>query len=76
VTHCQQITLRRVILSHRAGKWYRASGSGERVTLASLYYRKALARRVWRGKEGSRDAANEYQLGEMLRAEFGLEELS
>ena len=42
-------------------RWYRAQGSGERVTLASLYRKGRLTRRAWRGREGEPDAAHEYR---------------
>jgi hypothetical protein len=47
---------------HLRGLWYRASRSGERVTLASLYRAGVLTRRAWRGKDGEADAAYEYRL--------------
>ena len=54
--------LAKVIVTHRrAGTMYRAAGSGERVTLASLHTHGLLVRRTWRGKEGDRDAAHEYE---------------
>lgn len=43
------------------GVWYRAANHGERVTLASLYYRGLLERRVWRGA-GTHSPAHEYRL--------------
>ena len=51
-----------VAAHHLRGLWYRATSSGERVTLASLYRAGALKRRAWRGNEGEADAAHEYQL--------------
>lgn len=45
--------------------WYRAASSGERVTLASLYYRQLLVRRVWR--ESKTSPAHEYQAHEKLK---------
>jgi len=45
----------------RDGAHYRAEGSGERVTLASLYRAGALDRLAWRGEEGAADAAHEYR---------------
>jgi hypothetical protein len=58
----------RVREATRRGEWYRAYGNGERVTLASLWRRGAIERRV-RARdgqtrvvpEGSADAAYEYQ---------------
>lgn len=75
MTERQQFVLRRVIAAHRrGGKWYRAASSGERVTLASLFHRQALDRRIWRGK--NRDAAHEYQVGPHIRLQLGLQELA
>lgn len=61
LTDKQRETLRRCIHAARRGEWYRASGSGERVTLASLYRRHLLERRAWRGVEGDPNAAHEYR---------------
>lgn len=44
-----------------ANLWTRAANHGERVTLASLYYRGLVVRRAWRGVERQRDAAHEYR---------------
>lgn len=44
----------------RRGEWYRAAHPGQRVTLASLYYRGILDRRARRGKSGAPNAAYEY----------------
>ncbi len=53
--------------------WWRADGSGQRVTLASLYRWDLLERRARRGVEGAADAAYEYRptqrLLEMLTGE-------
>jgi len=62
ITKLQRETMFRVFCATERGAWYRASGSGERVTLASLYRRGALIRRAWRGVAGSADAANEYRI--------------
>jgi hypothetical protein len=45
--------------------WYRAATSGERVTLASLYYQGFLIRRVWRPSKTS--PAHEYQAHQDLK---------
>lgn len=42
----------------KTGRWYRATGNGERVTLAALWRCGQLERRVWRGKHPN--AAHEY----------------
>jgi hypothetical protein len=60
VTKIQKEVLRAVFAAHPG--WYRAVGSGQRVTLASLYRVGVLVRRAWRGREGEADAAHEYQL--------------
>lgn len=50
----------KVLAAWQAGhRWYRARGSGERVTLVSLQRAGVLVRRVWRG--GPRSAAHEYR---------------
>jgi hypothetical protein len=46
--------------------WYRARTHGERVTLASLFYRGFAERQVWRGEGGS-SPAHEYRLTAQLR---------
>ena len=51
-TAMQRASIRRALLVHPA--WVRASYAGERVTLASLYYRGLMERRAWRGVEGER----------------------
>lgn len=58
LTDLQKETLVRVLAS---GGWYRASSSGERVTLASLYRKGILERRARRGAEGDANAAYEYR---------------
>jgi len=62
MTKLQRHVLVVVATHHVRGLWYRAAGSGERVTLASLYRAGALTRRAWRGAEGAADAAYEYRL--------------
>ncbi len=50
-TQLQVEVARKVIAQWRKdGRHYRATGSGERVTLASLYRAGVLIRRAWRGK--------------------------
>lgn len=51
--------------------WWRAEGSGQRVTLASLYRGGALRRRAWRGKDGDADAAYEYLASETTLTALG-----
>ena len=62
MTKLQRYVFGVVAAQHLRGLWYRAAGSGERVTLASLYRAGALKRRAWRGNEGEADAAYEYRL--------------
>jgi hypothetical protein len=62
VTKLQRYVMGIVTAHHLRGRWYRADGSGQRVTLASLYRAGALKRRAWRGNEGEADAAYEYRL--------------
>lgn len=62
MTDRQTIVFENVQLATRKGRWYRAAGHGERVTLAFLYRRGALVRRAHRGTEGAADAAHEYQV--------------
>jgi len=62
MTKLQRYVFGVVSAHHLRGLWYRAAGSGERVTLASLYRAGALTRRAWRGNEGEADAAYEYRL--------------
>lgn len=61
-------TRQKAVALHVAGRcsdgifyWYRARSNGERVTLASLFRKRILTRRAWRGEEGSPDAAHEYR---------------
>lgn len=61
LTELQLQVFKKVIRAWLAGTWYRAERAGERVTLASLYRNRLLDRRAWRGEEGERDAAHEYQ---------------
>lgn len=68
MTPLQKQVLATVIRATHAGQWYRAASSGERVTLASLYYRGLIIRRAWRGVEGQRDAAHEYRAAEPVLA--------
>lgn len=67
LTERQRAVLAKVWRTHAGNLWYRAADAGERVTLASLYYRRLLDRRAWRGVEGERDAAHEYCIAEALR---------
>ena len=62
MTKLQRYVFGVVSAHHLRDLWYRAAGSGERVTLASLYRAGALQRRAWRGNEGEADAAYEYRL--------------
>lgn len=63
----QRQTLASVIRATASGAWYRASGSGERVTLASLRARHLLVRRIWKESKAAAargdysSPAHEYQ---------------
>jgi len=67
LTDLQRETLAQVIRATHAGGWYRAAGSGERVTLASLHARGLLVRRVWKESKAAAargdysSPAHEYQ---------------
>ena len=67
LTDRQRTVLAKVWRTHAERRWYRAADAGERVTLASLYCRRLLDRRAWRGVEGERDAAHEYCIAEVVR---------
>lgn len=62
LTKLQREVLAHVSVATVRGQWYRAASSGQRVTLASLFYKRILQRRAWRGLEGEADAAHEYKL--------------
>jgi hypothetical protein len=62
MTSLQRLTLSRVHTATYAKRWYRASSSGERVTLASLFKHGALERRAWRTGKSVADNAYEYTL--------------
>jgi hypothetical protein len=66
----QRETLARCIKARENGTWYRASGNGERVTLASLYCRGLCVRRCHRGREGESNAAHEYRPAEPVMVEW------
>jgi hypothetical protein len=71
VTDRQREVTARVIQEWQSGhRWYRAAGSGERVTLASLHRAGVLHRRVWRGVEGESNAAHEYRPSNDLLTEL------
>ena len=75
MTDLQKEVTSKVIAAWRTGgspRHYRAAGSGERVTLASLYRAGVLARRCWRGHEGEPDAAYEYRPSEDLLKELAV----
>lgn len=59
-----------VVRSHLGGRWFRAQGRGQRVTLAALARTGRLVRRVWRGAEGDPDAAHEYAMSPDVAASF------
>lgn len=62
-----------VLAAYKRGDWYRAAGSGQRVTLASLNRAHILDRRAWRGVEGQANAAYEYRPSRELLAEVARE---
>lgn len=70
LTQLQREVLLAVARNCRAGFWYRAQSSGQRVTLASLHRKGLLTRRVRRKGANSADNAYEYRLSEAVRAEF------
>jgi hypothetical protein len=63
----QHASLSRCLRAAENGLWYRAAGSGERVTLASLWRHGYVERRAWRGVEGEPDAAHEYRASRRYR---------
>lgn len=75
MTRLQRDTFAAVARENRDGRWYRAAGNGQRVTLASLFYAGALERRAWRGKAGEANAANEYKVAPAY-AGLGMPELA
>ena len=70
LTPAQRQVFARVIRATLDARWYRAAGSGERVTLASLYRHGLVARRAWRGVEGQADAAHEYSATPAVMAAY------
>lgn len=66
MTNNEKKLLAPVLVETWAGRWYRAQDHGERVTLAALYRKRLFDRRPWRGIEGERDTAYEYQAGAAL----------
>ena len=62
MTGPQEETWDAVAEANLAGKWYRASSNGQRVTLAALWRHGVLERRVWRHGKNSSDNAHEYRL--------------
>lgn len=71
MTKLQMSVALKVVAQWRKGRHYRAQRSGERVTLASLYRAKILARRVWRGKPPYE--AHEYRPSNDLLTEIARE---
>lgn len=70
LTDLQKEVFKTVARATANGGWYRAAHPGQRVTLVSLHRRGLLNRRAWRGKEGSADAAHEYQPSKLVRIEM------
>jgi hypothetical protein len=66
----QEDVLRLVHRTHEKGGWYRAQRNGQRVTLASLYRKGLLQRRVWRESANSADNAHEYRCSDMFMEEW------
>ena len=64
----QRETLVSVAGATLRGEWFRARGSGERVTLASLYRYGLLERRAWRG--GGMNKAHEYRVIDVVVQEL------
>lgn len=75
MTQLQRDTFRAVAIAQRGGQWYRAQGSGERVTLASLFRHGLLARRARRIGASASDNAYEYKLSMQAAAELGIADL-
>jgi hypothetical protein len=65
-TERQRIVIARCIKATHRGEWYRAVGSGERVTLASLHSKGLLTRRVWRQARQQVDNAHEYKATDLV----------
>jgi hypothetical protein len=76
MTQTQKLVLENVLRATLAGRWYRASSHGERVTLASLFRHGALIRRVWRGEEGTANCAHEYHISLLWRRSLDVAGLS
>lgn len=72
LTSTQKQVFAKVVAATARDEWYRADGSGERVTLASLYRYGLLARQAWRGVEGQADAAHEYKASERVLSALAL----
>jgi hypothetical protein len=68
VTERQRAVLRRLLEAWPA--WSRAESNGERVTLASLYRKGWLERRVWREGRSSADNAHEYRPTQVVLEEW------
>ena len=68
LTSLQQETLAGAIRAREMGAWFRATRNGQRVTLASLFRRGLLVRRVWRGH--GPNAAHEYRPSSNVMAEW------
>jgi len=60
MTHNMRMVLLEVGCTNAFGKWHRATGNGQRVTLAALYRCGELERRAWRKGKNSADDAYEY----------------
>jgi hypothetical protein len=74
LSRLQLRSLARCVLATHEGRWHRAIGSGERVTLASLHKQGLLERRVWKQSESAAargdyaSPAHEYQVTDAVLA--------
>lgn len=66
LSEIQKEVIRKVGAVHRkSGQWFRAEGRGQRVTLASLWRKGVLVRRIHRKGKNSADDAHEYRLSDL-----------
>lgn len=70
LTRPQRQQLVRALQARQAGTdWIRSEDNGQRVTLASLYYRGLLDRRAWAGGHTT-SPAYEYRMADALWADW------
>jgi hypothetical protein len=60
MTQLMRDVLYLVRCTNDAGRWHRATSSGQRVTLAALHRNGRLERRVWRHAKRVQNSAHEY----------------